>query len=281
MSYPLISVIIPAHNDAATLPDALFAMCAQTYPNLEIIVVDDASSDDTAAVVERYQTEHSNIIRLLRVSEDDPYRYNKKGVNINAGWSARNVGIAAAHGDLITFQDADDGACANRIEVQYELMRKCNSHHVVVDWQKFDPALNGKVLSVTAAHSDIPDSPGPALARPVRDPRDSGSSNLIQDDKVVSTKEIMRLVRKTRPRHFFRNWDAYPCAGSNPLVRREVFERVRFRPLWERTRPSQKGRGADRDFNFWVAETFGDSIAAKIPLVLWRVATQNPEYSSL
>ncbi|MBI4098403.1 MAG: glycosyltransferase family 2 protein [Candidatus Magasanikbacteria bacterium] len=264
MIKPLVSVIMPAYNNAATIGTALDAMLAQTYQPLEIIVVDDMSDDGTADVVGRYRAAHPEVIRYLRVPYDDPYRYNERGININAGWLARNVGIAEARGELVTFQDADDGAAANRIEVQYELMQKYNSHHVVVDWQKFDPALNGKVFSV------IPDAP---TSR-----GDPGSSNLIPDNKIVSTKEIMRLVRKTRPRRFFRAWDAYPCAGSNPLVRREVFEKVRFRPLWERTRPSQKGRGADRDFNFWVAEEFGDSIAAKIPLVLWRVATQNPAY---
>jgi len=242
-----VSVIMPAYNNAATIAVALDALLAQTYQPLEIIVVDDMSDDGTAEIVKRYRAAHPEVIRYLRVPYDDPYRYNDKGININAGWSARNFGVEQARGELVTFQDADDGARANRIEVQYELMQKYNSHHVVVDWQKFDPTLNGKVWEG-------------------------------EMKGFVSTKEIMRLVRKTRPRRSFTRWDAYPCAGSNPLVRREVFEKVRFRPLWERTRPSKKGRGADRDFNFWVAETFGDSIAAKIPLVLWRVDSQNPEY---
>ena len=261
MNTPLVSVIIPAYNNAATIGTALDAMLAQTYQPLEIIVVDDMSDDGMADVVEQYRAAHPDIIRYIRVPYDDPYRYNEKGVNINAGWLARNVGVEQARGELVTFQDADDGACANRIEAQYELMQKYHSHHVVVDWQKFKEELNGKVwpLSLRGGEADeaIP---------------------MIEDGVIIPTKEIMRLVRKTRPRRFFRAWDAYPCAGSNPLVRRAVFEKVRFRPLWERTRPSAKGRGADRDFNFWVAETFGDSIAAKIPLVLWRVDSQNPAY---
>ncbi|MEK7102069.1 MAG: glycosyltransferase family A protein [Patescibacteria group bacterium] len=263
MKEPLVSVIIPTYNNAATIGTALSAMLAQTYGNLEIIVVDDMSDDDTAAVVERYRAAHPDVIRYVRMPYDDPYRYNEKGVNINAGWSARNFGIEQARGELVTFQDADDGACANRIEVQYEVMQKFNSHHVVVDWQKFKEELNGKVWPMSLRSAN--EMSGEAIP-------------MITDDMLIKTKEIMRLVRKTRPRRWFRAWDAYPCAGNNPLVRREVFEKVRFRPLWERTRPSAKGRGADRDFNFWVAETFKDSIAAKIPLVLWRVDSQNPEY---
>lgn len=251
MSTPLISVIIPAFNNAATIGTALDAMLAQTYQPLEVIVVDDMSDDDTAAVVERYRAAHPDVIRYVRVPHDDPYRYNEKGININAGWLARNVGIAEARGELVTFQDADDGACANRIVVQYELMRRFNSHHVVVDWQKFDEALNGKVWNTVIPESAPRGYPG--------------------SSKIIPTSVILHLVHKTRPRRFFQRWDAYICAGNNPLVKREVFEKVRFRPLWERTRPSKKGRGADRDFNFAVAETFRDSVAAKIPLVLWRV----------
>lgn len=249
MSGPLISVIIPAYNNAVTIGTALDAILAQTYQPLEVIVVDDMSDDGTAEVVARYQEAHPEVIRYMKAPYDDPYRYNEKGININAGWLARNVGIELARGELITFQDADDGASANRIQVQYELMQKYNSHHVVVDWQRFDSALNGKVLDIS-----------------------------LKEDTMMDTSAIMHLVRKTRPRRFFQRYDAYPCAGSNPLVRREVFEKVRFRPLWERTRPSKKGRGADRDFNFAVAETFRDSIAVKMPLVLWRVDSQNPEY---
>lgn len=252
MSNPLVSVIMPTYNNAATIAVAFDAILAQTYRPLEIIVVDDMSDDGTATVVERYRAMHPDVIRYVRVPYDDPYRYNEKGININAGWLARNVGIAEARGELITFQDADDGACANRIQVQYELMQKYNAHHVVVDWQRFDERLNGTALDIS-----------------------------FKEDTMIGTEAIMRLVRKTRPRRFFQRYDAYPCAGSNPLVRRAVFKKVRFRPLWERTRPSKKGRGADRDFNFWVAETFQDSIAAKVPLVLWRVDSQNPEYAPL
>lgn len=249
MYYPLISVIIPTYNNAATIGFALDAMLAQTYPNVEIIVVDDMSADNTRGVVGCYMRDNLNI-RYFKVIQDDPYRYNEKGVNINAGWSARNFGIEQARGELVTFQDADDGACANRIAVQYELMQEYNSHHVVVDWQRFNERLNCRTL-------DIP----------------------VTDDMIVKSDEVAVLVRKTKPRRWFRRREiSYPCSGNNPLVKREVFEKVRFRPLWERTRPSRKGRGADQDFNYAVAETFEDSIAVKIPLVLWRVNNQNPDY---
>ncbi len=78
---------------------------------------------------------------------------------------------------------------------------------------------------------------------------------------------------------FFRGLDAYPCAGNTPLFKREVIEKVRFRDVNHRVWPSTRGRGADRDFCFQVAETFGRSIAFKLPLYLWRVRGQNTTYT--
>jgi hypothetical protein len=116
------------------------------------------------------------------------------------------------------------------------------------------------------------------------------------------TKEILALARKTKPKLFknqfprggpkniiekiFRKIDKkfltsqepYPCAASMPLFNKEVLAKCRFRQAYERTRPSLKGRGADRDFNFWVAETFKSSLCIKTPLILWRVSQQNANY---
>ncbi|MEM6324322.1 MAG: glycosyltransferase family A protein [Pseudomonadota bacterium] len=85
------SVIIPAYNSAASLPASIEAALAQTQPALEILVIDDGSTDDTAAVAARY----GNRIRLLRQA--------------NAGQgAARNHGLREARGEFVTFLDADD-----------------------------------------------------------------------------------------------------------------------------------------------------------------------------
>lgn len=90
---PLVSIVIPAFNAAATLDRALASVAAQTYSQWEAIVVDDASSDGTAALAER-RTDLN--IRVLR-------RSARGGPS-----AARNDGIAAARGELIAFLDADD-----------------------------------------------------------------------------------------------------------------------------------------------------------------------------
>jgi len=98
---PLISVIIPVYNGAEFLPAALASVRAQAYTPLELIVVDDGSTDQTAQVVQR-------------LGDDIHYLYQQ-----NQGpAAARNTGIAAAQGELITFLDADDLWPADKLAQQ-------------------------------------------------------------------------------------------------------------------------------------------------------------------
>jgi GT2 family glycosyltransferase len=93
------SVIIPAYNSAATLARAIDSVCAQTHPAHEIIVVDDGSTDATAAVARTY----GEAVRLLQQP--------------NAGVAAaRNAGARAASGDWLAFLDADDWYAPDRLQ---------------------------------------------------------------------------------------------------------------------------------------------------------------------
>lgn len=93
----LVSVVIPAFNAGAFIGEALESVRAQSYRPLEVIVVDDGSTDDTGAVVERFarQAVAGIEVRSLR--------------QVNGGPSkARNSGIKAARGEWVAFLDADD-----------------------------------------------------------------------------------------------------------------------------------------------------------------------------
>jgi O-antigen biosynthesis protein len=87
--WPQISVVICAHNAAATIDECLRHTCALDYPSLEVIVVDDGSTDDTVAIAERYRN-----VRLLETEHG--------GLA-----AARNAGFEAARGELIAYLDAD------------------------------------------------------------------------------------------------------------------------------------------------------------------------------
>ena len=91
---PLFSVIIPAYNSAAFLPQALDTLLQQTMPGFEAVIVNDGSKDNTQDIIDAYCAKDSRF-RCVRQE--------------NAGVSAaRNNGLAAAAGDYVTFLDADD-----------------------------------------------------------------------------------------------------------------------------------------------------------------------------
>ena len=91
---PLVSVVVPAFNAAHTIQATLHSISQQTYPALEVIVVDDGSTDGTAAIARRH-------------SVSDP-RFRVVSQPNNGVASARNTGIEASTGDFIAFIDADD-----------------------------------------------------------------------------------------------------------------------------------------------------------------------------
>ena len=88
---PQVSVVIPTYNQARFVAATVESALAQTYPNVEIIVVDDGSTDDTQAVLSAYR----GTVHCI-------YQQNK-GL---AG--ARNTGFLASRGDYLLFLDSDD-----------------------------------------------------------------------------------------------------------------------------------------------------------------------------
>ena len=89
-----ISVVVPSYNNASWLPQCLESLLSQSYENLEIIVVDDGSVDDTPRILEEFSRKSAKIIGI---------RQENSGVT-----AARLRGVAAASGDWIGFVDADD-----------------------------------------------------------------------------------------------------------------------------------------------------------------------------
>ncbi|MDP3350563.1 MAG: glycosyltransferase [Hydrogenophaga sp.] len=100
---PLISVVVPAYNMGLFLEESLKSIIGQSYSRLEIIVVDDGSSDNTVAIARKY-SELDGRIRIVS-------NQKRKGV---AG--ARNTGISLANGEWCTFLDADDLWAPDSIE---------------------------------------------------------------------------------------------------------------------------------------------------------------------
>lgn len=109
MNYLPVSVVIPSCNQATFLPHCLESVLAQKYPEFEVIVVDDCSTDDSLAVALSF-TERG--VRVLQTSKNSGH-----GV-------ARNIGIRAARHELITMIDSDDMLAPDSILKRVELMEK-------------------------------------------------------------------------------------------------------------------------------------------------------------
>jgi len=96
---PLVSVIVPARNEASAIGTVVASVLASHYRNFELLVVDDRSTDETAAIVERLERESGGRLRLIRGAELPADWYGKP-------WACHQ-GAQAARGDLLLFTDAD------------------------------------------------------------------------------------------------------------------------------------------------------------------------------
>lgn len=108
MDSPRVSVVLPTFNRARELSRSIASVLAQTYRDLELIVVDDASTDETEEVVKAF--------------EDRRVSYKKLPHNVG-GAEARNVGIRMARGEIVAFQDSDDEWTCSKLERSFEKLQ--------------------------------------------------------------------------------------------------------------------------------------------------------------
>ncbi len=133
---PLVSVILPVYNAERYLAQALESVLAQTYRPIQVIVVDDGSTDASAEIAQQF-----------------PVQYFCQP---NGGpGAARNFGIAQAHGELIAFQDADDVWTPDKLSTQVDYLLEHPEVRYVVARAKFflepgcefPPALRKDILN--------------------------------------------------------------------------------------------------------------------------------------
>ena len=119
MQQPAVSVIIPMYNAAKYVAECLDSLLAQTLTNFEVIVVDDCSTDNSAAIVESYVELFSGRLKLLRTKK-------------NSGGCAvpRNVGFPFSHGEYVFFMDSDDVLIPIGLEEMYTLAKKFDADTV-------------------------------------------------------------------------------------------------------------------------------------------------------
>src|SRR4051812_14458694 len=107
MSVPRVSVVIPTYNRAELLPATLASVAAQQFTDLEVLVVDDGSEDDTRAILERHGAPGLRLLALGRTG------------NLSV---VRNAGIEAAAGEYVAFLDSDDLWDPDKLALQVGLL---------------------------------------------------------------------------------------------------------------------------------------------------------------
>lgn len=127
---PLVSIIIPVYNKASFVRETLDSAINQTYPKLEIILVNDGSTDGSLDILKEYAGQFPDKVKLID--------------SVNQGVSvATNLGIQAAKGEYIQFLDADDILSQDKIDRQlkmlqgkgYQVMASC-------EWQNFKESID-------------------------------------------------------------------------------------------------------------------------------------------
>ena len=138
MSPPLVSVAVPAYNHAAFLGACLESVRTQSYPRLELVVVDDGSTDATLTVAERFASAHSGRFERLAVLHQA-----NRGVS-----AASNRAIAACRGEWVHVLGSDDLLYPDKIRLQQQAIETWNDPRlalVYADVNFIDAA--GQVLS--------------------------------------------------------------------------------------------------------------------------------------
>ena len=130
---PKLSIVVPCYNVEEYLPACLESLVDQDLEDIEVVCVDDGSTDGTPAVIERYAKTHPHMVR--GVSQD------------NAGsWQARLTGIREAKGRFISFIDGDDTATPDYARSLYVAATAADADIAVCGYERTD-LVTGKVLS--------------------------------------------------------------------------------------------------------------------------------------
>lgn len=128
---PLVSLIIPVYNVENYLNKALSSVANQTMKNIEVIIVNDGSTDGSAEIINRFARRYRNFIVV-----------NQKNQGLSA---ARNKGLALSRGDYIAFMDSDDYIEPNFIECLYNAAVKSNADIACCNFNYYFPQRNMKI----------------------------------------------------------------------------------------------------------------------------------------
>ena len=148
---PAISVIIPLYNAEKYIGECLDSLLAQTFKNFEVVVVDDCSTDNSSAIVKRYEPKFKGRLKLTKT------RKNSGGPGI-----PRNLGIEISRGDYLSIIDNDDALTPTALEELYNLAKKfdadivhCEKFYSVPEKEWHDKNFRKKIKPASLEYSPL------------------------------------------------------------------------------------------------------------------------------
>ena len=138
---PLISVIVPVYNAERYLPECLDSLLAQTYPNFELLLVDDGSPDKCWEILQQYAARDARV----RI-----FRKENGGVS-----SARNFGLRQAKGEYIGFVDSDDFVAPQYLEWMHRALQQTSTELAVCGYRKVPKEANPAGIAPAADEPEI------------------------------------------------------------------------------------------------------------------------------
>lgn len=121
---PVVSVIVPVYNSSKYLSECLDSILGQTFTDIEVICIDDGSTDNSLSILNNYAQMDSRVLVL---------KQENKG-----GGGARNLGITKARGKYVLFLDSDDFFDRNYFEIMYSTAENCGSDITVCEYYLYD-----------------------------------------------------------------------------------------------------------------------------------------------
>lgn len=166
---PRVSVVIPAHNDAPYIGTAIDSILQQDFQALEVIVVDDASSDNTGDIVTAYS--------------DTRVRYMRNQHNLGIA-GARNRGLDAAQGEFMASLDSDDWAHPSRLARQIAFLEANPDHAAVGSWARWMDSRGQTIKGITQRPITWQQAHAQLIYK-----------SCVQQPSVTTRTEVMRALR--------------------------------------------------------------------------------------
>lgn len=149
----LISVVMPCYNAKAFVHEAIQSVLQQTYTNIELIVINDGSTDGSTEIIEALAEAHPERIRLLYQNRTGPY-------------ASRNQGLALARGNYVAFLDADDYWHPNALLALHAALIESRADLTYCGWQHVGNAPENAMPSAPLAYDATPSVELMLTARP-------------------------------------------------------------------------------------------------------------------